>query len=370
MPDMVARDHLSKRTLRKLVRGKSVCRIILLVVLLLFLSIVGITANIMWNVNHTLNKITEPAPGGKDTPKSDVYTAFQNDKPLSFVILGRDTRPETGTMNTDVMIVAVASPTTKKVTMVSIPRDTRVKIPGYRGYHKINAVYAKGEVELRKAERNGQIPTETGETLVKKTLSGVLGIPIEHCISIDFEGFRSLIDELGGVEVNVDRKLYYNDPTDGTNIDLNPGLQVLNGDQALDYVRHREDSRGVKYYSSDYDRNRRQQEVIKVMVDKLTSLDELSQLFKLLEVAGEHLQTDLSKDQIIGLAMDLKDITPSSLVSLDNGGYWKEGYTYLDREKFLTVRTTLQREMDVRSDPELNNSPIHASDKGTASINQ
>lgn len=106
-------------------------------------------------------------------------------------------------MNTDVMIVAVANPTTKKVTMVSIPRDTRVKIQGYRGYHKINAVYAKGEVERRQAERNGQVPTETGETLVKKTLSGVLGIPIEHYISIDFEGFRSVIDELGGVEVNV-----------------------------------------------------------------------------------------------------------------------------------------------------------------------
>ncbi|MFP3388431.1 LCP family protein [Brevibacillus sp. SIMBA_040] len=372
MPDTVARDRLSKRTQRKLVRRKNVRRIILLVALLLFLSICGTAGAVIWNVNHTLNKITELAHGGIDTPKSDVYTAFQNDNPISFVILGRDTRPETGTMNTDVMIVAVADPTTKKVTMVSIPRDTRVKIQGYRGYHKINAVYAKGEVKRRQAERNGQVPTETGETLVKKTLSGVLGIPIEHYISIDFEGFRSVIDELGGVEVDVDRKLYYNDPTDGTNIDLNPGLQVLNGDQALDYVRHREDSRGVKYYSSDFDRNRRQQEVIKVMTDKLTSLDELPKLFKLLEVAGEHLQTDLSKDQIMGLAMDLIDITPSTLVSLDNGGYWKDGYTYLDREKFLTVRTTLQREMDVRSNQisELNNSPIHASDKGTTSTNQ
>ncbi|MFG0214203.1 LCP family protein [Brevibacillus porteri] len=326
----------------------------------------------MWNVNHTLNKITEPTPGGIDTPKSDVYTAFQNDKPISFVILGRDTRPETGTMNTDAMIVAVANPTTKKVTMVSIPRDTRVEIPGYSGYHKINAVYAKGEVNRRKAERNGEVPTETGETLVKKTLRGVLGVPIEHYISIDFEGFRSVIDKLGGVEVDVDRKLYYNDPTDGTYIDLNPGLQVLNGDQALDYVRHREDSRGVKYYSSDYDRNRRQQEVIKAIADKLTSLDELPKLFKLLEVASEHLQTDLSKDQIMGLAMDLKAHTPSSFIVLDNGGYWRDRYTYWDREKLLTVRTTLQREMNVRSDHalELNNSPIHASDKGTASTNQ
>lgn len=74
----------------------------------------------------------------------------------------------------------------------------------------------------------------------------------------------------------------------------------------------------------------------------------------------------------MGLAMDLKDITPSTLVSLDNGGYWKDGYTYLDRKKFFTARTILRREMDMRSDqvPELNNSPIHDSDKGTASTNQ
>ncbi|MBR8661225.1 LCP family protein [Brevibacillus sp. NL20B1] len=88
------------------------------------------------------------------------------------------------------------------------------------------ADYVKDEIARRKAERNGQVPTETGETLVKKTLAGVLGIPIEHYISIDFEGFRSVIDELVGVEVNVDRKLYYNDPTDGTHFDLNPGVQV------------------------------------------------------------------------------------------------------------------------------------------------
>ncbi|MCR8982408.1 LCP family protein [Brevibacillus laterosporus] len=372
MPETVARDRLSKRTQRKLVRRKSIRKIILLVVLFLFLSIGGTAGAIMWNVNDTLNKVTEQTPGVINSPNSGVDTAFHHDKPISFVILGRDTRPETGTMNTDVIIVAVANPSTKKVSMVSMPRDTRVKIPGYRGYHKINAIYAKGEIARRKAERNGQVPAETGETLVKQTLKGVLGIPIEHYINIDFDGFRSVIDEMGGVEVNVERKLYYNDSTDGTHIDLNPGVQVLNGAQALDYVRHREDSRGFKFYSSDYDRNRRQQEVIKVVADKLTNLDELPKLFKLLEVAGEHVHTDLSKEQIIGLAMDFKGISASSLISLDNGGYWKAGYTYLDRDKFLAIRNSLRTEMNVMNHQitELNNSPIYEGDNGSSSTKE
>jgi polyisoprenyl-teichoic acid--peptidoglycan teichoic acid transferase len=105
---------------------------------------------------------------------------------------------------------------------------------------------------------------------------------------------------------------------------------------------------------------------MKAMTEKLVSLGELTKLFKLLEVAGEHLQTDLSKAQIMGFVMGLKDISPSNLVFLDNGAYWKDGY--LDREKLLAVRTALQREMNVRSDQrsKLNNPPIHDSDKGTA----
>ncbi|MGG4499059.1 hypothetical protein [Brevibacillus reuszeri] len=72
------------------------------------------------DVNHNLNNFSESVPSGIDTPKSDVYTAFQNGKPISFVFLGRDTRLETGIMNTDVMIVAVANPTTKIAKMVSV----------------------------------------------------------------------------------------------------------------------------------------------------------------------------------------------------------------------------------------------------------
>lgn len=370
MSETVAKDRTSKQKQKKPVRRKNVRRMILLATLFFILAIGGTAAAFMWNLNKTLDKVTEPTPGGISTLEPGVDNTYHNDKPISFVILGRDTRPATGSMNTDVMIVAVANPSTKKVTMVSIPRDTRVKIPGYKGYHKVNSVFANGDAERRQAERNRQVPTETGETLVKKTLKEILGIPVEHYISIDFKGFEAVVDELGGVEVNVDRKLYYNDPTDGTHIDLSPGLQVLNGDQALDYVRHREDSRGDRYNSSDYDRNRRQQEVIKAVLDKMTSVDALPKIFKLMQVAGDHVHTDFSKDQITGLAMDFKGISSGSVISLDHGGYWKSGYTYLDKEKFLAVRAALQSEMNSTGNlvAEVNDSPIYDGDNGNASV--
>jgi LCP family protein required for cell wall assembly len=336
---------------------------VLFVAMLLLVG--GVAGAIYWKMDQTLEEVSDPTLGGIN-PIEQVDTTYHADKPISMVILGRDTRPKLGTMNTDVMIVAVANPQTKKVTMVSLPRDTRVKIPGYRGYRKINEVYADGEAERRQAERNGQPVTENGITLVKKTLNEVLGIPIDHYVVIDFEGFKSVIDELGGVEINVDRRLYYNDPTDGTHIDLKPGRQLLNGDQALDYVRHRKDSNGND--SSDFDRSRRQQEVIKAVVDKMTSLEALPKIFSVMEVGGEHIRTSLSADQIKGLALDFKGINSSSIVALDNGAYWKYPYTYLPKENLDAIRQTLRSEMSLTDSmiAELNDSPIYSGGEETA----
>lgn len=332
---------------KKPVKRKSKRRMFLMIGIFFLLLIAGGAGAVYWQLNSAIGKISETSPtqpGG-----IVVDPEYHADKPISFVILGRDSRPETGTMLTDVMIVAVANPKTKHVTMMSIPRDTRVKIPGYSGYHKINSVFANGDVERRQAEAQGLVPQEDGPSLVKKTLQDMLGIPVEHYVNVDFEGFKALIDELGGVEVNVDRKLVYDDPTDNTHINLEPGLQVLNGTQALGYVRHRHDNRGTKYYSSDFDRNRRQQEVIRAMVTKATSLGGVTKIFDLINVGASHVKTDLSPEQIKGLATDFITVDPSTFVTLESGAYWSasDSYTYLEKDKLEENRQTLQREMEL-----------------------
>lgn len=371
MPETVARTRTSVRRKKPTGRARKLRRVVVLMSLFALLLIGGVAGAVVWQIDKTIDQIADPKDGFTSTASQNVDPVYHSNKPMSFLILGSDNRKETGSMNTDVMIVAVANPETKKVTMVSIPRDTRVKIPGYRDYHKINSVYANGEAERRQAERNNQTPTEDGISLTKKTLKEILGIPIEHYVAVDFEGFKAVIDELGGIEVNVDRKLVYDDPTDDTHINLNPGVQLLNGEQALGYVRHRHDNRGTKYYSNDFDRNRRQQEVIRAVLDKAASWDGLTKVFSIMDIGAKHIHTDLSKEQIKGLASDFKDFDSSLITTLDNGAYWQGGYTYLDKDKLEEIRNSLQSEMGLSQNvvAELNNSPVLGSNEVIAASN-
>lgn len=373
MPETAVKTRASASRKKQPSRNRKIRKILVSFTLITLLLVGGVAGAIYWKIEDTLTEVTSPTNSGFTSPVSQNNDPiYYSDKPMSFVLLGSDTRPETGSMNTDVMIVAVANPKTKKVTMVSIPRDTRVKIPGYRDYHKINSVYANGEAERRQAERNNQTVTEDGISLTKKTLNEILGIPIEHFVAIDFDGFKAVIDELGGIEVNVDRRLVYDDPTDDTHIDLQPGLQTLNGEQALGYVRHRHDNRGTKYYSSDFDRNRRQQEVVKAVVDKAASLEGLTKIFNVMDVGAKNIHTDLSKDQIKGLAYDFKGFSSSTVTALDNGAYWQGGYTYLEKEKLEVVRDSLQSEMGLTGSvvAKLNNSPVLGTGESVASSNK
>ncbi|MBP1933925.1 LCP family protein [Ammoniphilus resinae] len=302
---------------------------------------------VWWEFDDLLNKVTvSTEPGTSDeNPVAKEY----NQEPISVVILGKDTREGLGMLNTDVIIVAALNPKTKHVTMMSIPRDTGVQIEGYSGWHKINSVYAKGESERRTAERNKQPVTETGISLLKKTIEGAVGIPIQHYVTVDFEGFTSVIDKLGGVEIDVEKSMRYDDPHDGTHINLDEGLQTLGGKEALGYVRHRLDNRGPKYYSNDFDRGRRQQAVIKAVVDKMKSFSGISSFFGVMEVAGDHIRTDLSKEQIKGLIYDFKSVGSENIASIETGGYWDRAssHTIIPKENMEQIQSAFHQEMGI-----------------------
>lgn len=294
-------------------------------------------------MDKTLQVVTEDP---YKLPEQPVVTVpYEEKKAISFVIVGVDTRKNIGMLNTDVLVVAVANPVTQKLTMVSLPRDTRVEIPGYPGYHKVNEVFALGENKRKEAELNKKPVTENGMTFLKKTLEHMLGIPIEHYVELDFEGFTAVIDNIGGVKVEVDRDLVYELPKAGVYRNLKKGTQVLNGEQALGFVRHRIDRRGEAYNSSDFDRNRRQQQVIRAVVDKVVSIDGISKLTTILDTMSKHIRTDLSPDQIKGLALDFASISSDKMVSLDNGAVWKSPYSLWPQKNMRDVRETLKAEM-------------------------
>lgn len=321
-----------------------------IIILAVILFIVGGPVTFAYlKAQDVLNKIqSEAEPASSKAGVAKAEASYTTDKPISLVLLGKDTRGEYGGGLTDVMIIMTLNPQTKKVTMLSIPRDTRAVIPGETNDQKINFVYKRGEMLREKAEQNGEEPEETGTSLVKKTLESIYGIPINNYVTIDFEGFRQGIDALGGVEVNVDRKLVYNDPTDGTSINLEPGLQTLNGKQALDFVRHRHDDRGLKYYSTDYERNDRQVEVIQAAMEKMKSFAGLASFFKVMDAVGENVKTDLSLEQMKALATTFGKLDGSTIVKLENtDAYWDAGTsrTIIPQETMDKNRLALQESM-------------------------
>jgi polyisoprenyl-teichoic acid--peptidoglycan teichoic acid transferase len=344
---------------RRARRGRRTWRMRLLLAGCLFVCLLAAgAAYSLTRINDTLRTVTDDPYKLPNQPASQ--QVYEKKKPISVLIIGTDTRKQEGMLNTDVLLLAVAEPGTQKVTMVSLPRDTRVQMPGYPGYHKINSVFAAGEGVRLRAEQRGETVTENGISLLKKTVEAMVGIPVQHYILLDFEGFTAVIDKLGGVEVTVDRDLVYELPQGGVYKRLKKGRQVLNGEQALGYVRHRLDRRGHAYDSSDFDRNRRQQDVIKAVADKVTSVDGLKNAFAILETAGKHVKTDLSKEQITGLALDFASFSPERMVSLDNGALWDSrlSYTLWPKEKMDLVRSALQSALGVKTGGTLSDAAV------------
>ncbi len=227
--------------------------------------------------------------------------------------------------------------------MLSIPRDTKVNVPGH-GDRKINAVYAIGEQEMRKQQQNGETPTINGINLLLQVVSDYLDIPVTQYAFLDFEGFVAMVDQLGGITINVDRYMYYVGKSDGTHINLQPGEQKLSGKQALDFARFRKSSDGND--SSDFARNRRHQEIIRSFVDELTSLNGLSNMFGVLNAAGDHVKVSLSKNEILPLILKYRSLKSSDIESLKfEGAYWSTPFVYIPDAEVARIQLELKERL-------------------------
>jgi len=222
--------------------------------------------------------------------KAPAKTAEQKDGkslPAGFdhfnvLVLGIDGR-ENLNDRADTIILASVDGKADTAQLLSIPRDTRVKVKG--SWNKINAAYAFGGAEL-----------------TIKTVSEFLGVGIDRYVVVDFQSLVNLVDEVGGIEVDVPVRMYV--PLEG--IDLQPGFQKLDGPQVLAYSRFRGTSEG------DIGRVKRQQEVITLLTRKIMSPANISKLPHLISVFREDVQTDLSVKEMVALARIAPD-------ALDNG---------------------------------------------------
>ncbi|GBG06133.1 transcriptional regulator [Paenibacillus sp. MY03] len=264
-------------------------------------------------------------------------------KPVAMVLMGLDSRSHGGGLNTDVMMVAAFDPETKKATVVSIPRDTYIAVEGYKG-RKANSIYAAFYSDAKSKGAD----TEKAQLAGKKAVSDVLGklfeIDIKYAGIINFQGFSDVVDAVGGVKVNVDMRMKYTDNADGTKIDLQPGIQNLDGDKALDFVRYRKSNDG-RNMSSDFDRNRRQSEVIGAIVDKLTSLGGAAKIGSVIEAVGNNIRIDMPSREITRMLETYYSVRSDDITFLALDGVWRSPYVYADETSLANVRTALKEKM-------------------------
>ncbi len=264
-------------------------------------------------------------------------------KPFAMLLMGVDTRVKTGGMNTDVMMVAAFNPATKSAVVVSIPRDTRIELDGYRT-RKANSYYARFLGSAREEGLEGFAAESEARGDMKELFGQFFDIPVAYTTIVNFQGFRDVVDALGGVEVNVDMDMRYVDNADGTNINLTAGFQKLDGGQTLDFVRYRKSNAGTDE-SSDFERNARQSEVLGALTDRMKSLGGVSKLGKVIEAVGNNMEMDMPAKEIENMMMTYFGIDRSGIQFIPLEGTWRSPYVYLDDAKLAEAKAALKAKM-------------------------
>jgi LCP family protein required for cell wall assembly len=240
-----------------------------------------------------------PTPMFSPTPlPTGVYTGDV----VHILLMGLDSTRNLGSQNTDVIIVAAVNKDTKQVSLLSIPRDLWVYIPGH-GWNRINVAHKIG---YRTGYPGG------GPGLLADTLRINLGVPVDHWVRIDFEGFARVVDALGGVEMTVacPVNLRYQPPNspEEQEMILEPGVYQMDGVTALRYVRTR---RG----GTDFDRAQRQHQFLKAVWAQTKSPDLILKIPSLWSALKGSYQTDLELGDVLSLAPLALDLKPQRIRS-------------------------------------------------------
>lgn len=257
---------------------------------------------------------------------ADVSTEAK-DQLLNIALLGTDGDG----FRTDVNIVASLNLTTKEVHLISVPRDTRVVMTddmiaylekNDRTIPQANGVY--GQCKL--TEVHAYAGEGNRSTFTVAMLEEILGIDIDYYVKVDLDAFKDIVDAVGGVEFDVQERLYYSDPAQGLYIDLYPGPQVLDGEKAEMLVRFREG-----YAQKDLKRIEVQQEFLKAFISQVCSSDKImSNLDSYIKIFMEKVESDMPVATALKYAGYIKEIDPASITTDTIPG---EGGAYFDMDE-------------------------------------
>lgn len=297
---------------------------IALLILAVFLATVGAS----YYIFHGLFESARPGVADATAEISDEKEP--ENKTINFLLLGVDERSgDVGRSDTIMMLSANLA--TKRIGLVSVPRDSRVDMIKY-GSTKVNHAYAYG-----------------GITLAKQTIEKLLNVKADHYFVINFSAFKKIIDLLGGVDLDVEKDMYYRDDYDGENglvIDLQKGQQHLDAEKAIEYVRYRDEE-------GDIGRVKRQQKFLNAVLAKFTSPSTILKIPSIIKEVRNSIQTDMSFADMVEYLSFLKNGTdykttafmvPGSPQMIDDLSYWIVNYPKLYDELQAMNNFILDRE--------------------------
>lgn len=236
---------------------------------------------------------------------------------LLILFLGTDEVIDENVRADSIMLFSLDSKT-GEAGILSVPRDTRVWVSSRQKWERINAAYAYG-----------------GAQMAMEAVSELLGVPIAYYVQTDFQGFKQMIDLLGGVEIDVKREMRYVDQSQDLVINISPGRQILNGEKALQYVRYRDmlgDVALVDPFADEYDgRVERQRKFFEALVSKTLSSSSISKLPRLAVQTFRIVDTNLPFEKVINLALSASKfstdhvetaVLPGNSRIIEGASYW------------------------------------------------
>lgn len=267
-------DKHTKHAKTKKRNGKKIALIALLVVALLVVSAMAMA---FMNIKP---------PVISDIISGDSDDGDRTDGVYSVLVVGTD---KVG-LNTDTILVASLDSINNRASVMSIPRDTMSNVK--RNVKKINAAYSIGAKKGK-----GNIDN------LKKEVSDLIGFEVDNYVVVNLAAFEELIDAIGGVTIDVPRNMNYDDPYQNLHIHINKGLQTLNGEQAIGFVRYRSG-----YAEGDIGRVKAQQLFIEALVNQVATPSTVTKMPKLIDIVLDNMDTDLTNGELIWFGKEVLEI--------------------------------------------------------------
>jgi len=293
------------------------------VIAVIALLIGGFALNVYFDLTSTLKSMYKPIDRELSEKREEEITLGKQD-PFSVLVLGVDER-EGDKGRSDTMIVMAVNPKLKTTKLVSIPRDTYTEIIGHKTTDKLNHAYAFGGIQMS-----------------LDSVENLLDIPIDYVMEVNMEGFQTIVDTVGGINVN--------NPFDFTqdSIHFAAGDIILDGKEALSYVRMRKgDPNG------DFGRQNRQKQVIEGVLHEGTSIKSLLKYRSVFSALGDNIKTNMTFDEMVDVQKNYRDAA-SKVEQLHfekgvgkrmNGGIW---YYIMDEPELQEVTTALKQHLELK----------------------